>query len=54
MVRLSAKIMNCLICLLIVKHIAAIDNVYLNYRLFLLHGEAKYYDVFWNVLFIMV
>lgn len=24
---------------------AAIGNVYLNYRLFLLHGEAKYYDV---------
>jgi len=24
---------------------AAIGNVYLNYRLFLLHGESKYYDV---------
>ncbi|MBP5337685.1 MAG: glycoside hydrolase family 127 protein [Prevotella sp.] len=24
---------------------AAIGNVYVNYRLFLLHGEAKYYDV---------
>ena len=23
---------------------AAIGNVYVNYRLFLLHGEAKYYD----------
>ena len=24
---------------------AAIGNVYVNYRLFLLHGESKYYDV---------
>ena len=30
---------------------AAIGNVYLNYRLFLLHGEAKYYDVLERTLY---
>lgn len=30
---------------------AAIGNVYVNYRLFLLHGEAKYYDVLERTLY---
>jgi len=30
---------------------AAIGNVYLNYRLFLLHGESKYYDVLERTLY---
>lgn len=30
---------------------AAIGNVYLNYRLFLLHGDAKYYDVLERTLY---
>jgi len=30
---------------------AAIGNVYLNYRLFLLHGEAKYFDVLERTLY---
>lgn len=30
---------------------AAIGNVYMNYRLFLLHGEAKYYDVLERTLY---
>ncbi len=30
---------------------AAIANVYLNYRLFLLHGESKYYDVLERTLY---
>jgi uncharacterized protein len=30
---------------------AAIANVYLNYRLFLLHGDAKYYDVLERTLY---
>ena len=30
---------------------AAIANVYMNYRLFLLHGEAKYYDVLERTLY---
>ncbi|SHE68507.1 hypothetical protein SAMN05444405_102296 [Bacteroides luti] len=30
---------------------AAIGNVYLNYRLFLLHGEAKYYDILERTLY---
>ena len=30
---------------------AAIGNVYVNYRLFLLHGEAKYYDVLERALY---
>lgn len=30
---------------------AAISNVYLNYRLFLLHGDAKYYDVLERTLY---
>ena len=29
----------------------AIGNVYVNYRLFLLHGEAKYYDVLERTLY---
>lgn len=30
---------------------AAIGNVYVNYRLFLLHGESKYYDVLERTLY---
>ena len=30
---------------------AAIGNVYMNYRLFLLHGESKYYDVLERTLY---
>jgi DUF1680 family protein len=30
---------------------AAIGNVYLNHRLFLLHGESKYYDVLERTLY---
>lgn len=30
---------------------AAIGNIYLNYRLFLLHGESKYYDVLERTLY---
>ncbi|MDR1200938.1 MAG: glycoside hydrolase family 127 protein [Tannerellaceae bacterium] len=30
---------------------AAIGNIYVNYRLFLLHGEAKYYDVLERTLY---
>ena len=30
---------------------AAIGNVYVNYRLFLLHGDAKYYDVLERTLY---
>ena len=30
---------------------AAIGNVYVNHRLFLLHGESKYYDVLERTLY---
>ena len=30
---------------------AAIGNVYVNYRLFLLHGDSKYYDVLERTLY---
>jgi DUF1680 family protein len=30
---------------------AAIGNVYMNYRLFLLHGDSKYFDVLERTLY---
>ena len=33
------------------RRTAAIGNVYMNYRLFLLHGESKYYDVLERTLY---
>jgi len=32
---------------------AAIANVFWNYRLFLLHGDSKYFSMFWSEHFIM-